>query len=70
MAVKPKLGIHFTIAARYDPDMQAALDYLLLSSEVFHRRPLYLKALNSVTIAASRYEKVDQMFATRDGASA
>jgi hypothetical protein len=62
-AVKPKRGVHFTIAARYNPDVQDMLDYFLLPSEVFDGRPIYLKALNNVTIAESRYEKVEHMFA-------
>jgi DNA invertase Pin-like site-specific DNA recombinase len=69
-AVKPKPGIHFTIAARYDPDVQTAVDYFLLSSEVFGGRPIYLKALNGVTVAASRYEQVEYMFATGDATPA
>jgi hypothetical protein len=63
-AVKPKHGVHFTIAARYNSGIQEVLDYFLIASEVFDGRPIYLKAVNSLVIARSRYEQVEHMFAS------
>lgn len=62
-AVKPKHGIHFTIAARHDPAHDELLDYSLLPSTLFGGSAIYLKASNIAIIAELRSAKVEGLFA-------
>lgn len=61
-AVKPKQGIHFTIAARYHPSAEHLLDYFLIPSDAFSGRPMYLKISNSPAIMEMQYTKIEELF--------
>lgn len=61
-AVKLKKGVHFTIAARFDPENKEIIDYFLLASNIFNERPLYLKEINNAPVKASRYSELNQLF--------